>query len=160
MLFISLFESIGLNPIILIYKGHANIACWLENKNFPEIIQDDAGLITSKMKNGINEIVCFESTAVCKENNAGFEDASRNAYEMLYRESEFEFAIDVKRARMSGVMPLPIISKKEDGTLDFNNVKLINLESSNDDLIELIKIEKNIIIIILMKIGEILIITI
>ena len=108
-------ESVGLHPLLLLQRGHIFAGVWLENVTFPEAVQDDAALVTKRLTDGINEIAVVECTALVSGKNISFEAASAAAIQHLNNPKHFEHIIDVSRARLSGVRPLPLRIHNEQG---------------------------------------------
>ncbi|MBR4221284.1 MAG: DUF4011 domain-containing protein, partial [Victivallales bacterium] len=105
LLFASVMEQCGLHPVILIQEKHAYIGCHLVDRYFPEMPLDDLQTIR-KLADG-DEFVVIETTLVTK--NATFSEAEAVAKsEHLNIDKEFKCAIDVVRARLSGIHPLPL----------------------------------------------------
>ncbi len=111
----SCLEAIGLHPILLLKKGHIFAGAWLEDNSFPETIQDDISFVTKRLAEGLNELVVFECTALTSGRNMSFDDAVASAKKQLIDVNSFEFILDVSRARLSGVAPIPQRIKTEAG---------------------------------------------
>lgn len=118
LLYAACLEAIDLNPIIIVTKGHAFIGCWLHQDRFPQIINEDKTAITKRFAKGISEIVVVESTSVCKGSNINFNQAIDLAEASLIERDDFLLSIDIKRARSSGIKPLPL---KIDDSLDLEH---------------------------------------
>ena len=105
ILFASVMESCGLHPVIMLQSGHAYIGCHLEERYFPDIPMDD--LQTIRKLADLDEFLVIETTMVT--GNATFAEAEAAArMDHLNIDGEFECAIDVIRARYSGIRPLPL----------------------------------------------------
>ena len=105
LLFASVMEQCGLHPVILIQEKHAYIGCHLVERYFPEMPLDD--LQTIRKLVDVDEFIVIETTLVTK--NATFSEAEATARtEHLNIDKEFKCAIDVVRARLSGIHPLPL----------------------------------------------------
>lgn len=113
LLFTALLESVGLNPLIIITKGHAFVGVWLEDKRMDTIINYDQAAISKRIAPGINEIAIIEMTMLCKGNTINFRDAVHSAEMQLNNAKDFIMAIDVKSARAWGVHPLPLGNNQE-----------------------------------------------
>lgn len=107
LLYAACLEAAGLHPIIIITPGHAFTAFWLDDLTFPEIIGDDASVITKRLAGGVSEIAAVETTLICAGQNAGFDDARAKAESELSGIGAADCIIDVCRARLSGITPLP-----------------------------------------------------
>ena len=115
LLFASVLEALGLNPILILQSGHAFAGVWLEKLTFPEPIQDDVSLMTKRLAEGINELVVFECTDCVKGASVKFDDSRKSAEGRLYSTEAFECLIDIARARLSGIRPMPLRVKTEHG---------------------------------------------
>ena len=116
LLYASALEAIGLHPLLILMKGHIFAGVWLEEMSFPETVQDDASLITKRLADGVNEIAVVECTALAaKEETVPFDDAQKAAGKQLADISSVLFFIDVSRARLSGVKPIPMRIPTENG---------------------------------------------
>lgn len=120
ILLASCLEAVRLNPIIIFIKGHAFVGCWLEDQCFTECIQDDISMISKRIADGINEICLVESTCYVNQEKIKFDNAVR-AGESNLSEEVFEFAVDVKRTRGSGIRPIPLRKKDSSGELFYDD---------------------------------------
>lgn len=108
LLYGSCLESIGLNPILIIKPGHVFAGFWLEDYSFPESVMDDASFITKRLASGINKIGVVECTLCVSGKHSKFDEACKVAEGELIGEDSVDCIIDIKRARLSGISPLPI----------------------------------------------------
>ena len=115
LLYASCLEAIGLNPLLIIKNEHIFAGLWLEDLSFSEAVQDDPALITKRLSDGINEIEIVECTAIVSGKNMSFDDASHAARQQLNGSEPLEYIIDVHRARVSGIRPLPLRVRVADG---------------------------------------------
>lgn len=107
LLFAAAFEAAGLNPVLLLFEGHAAVAVWLRWRTLPEPVCRDPMEVRKAVAAG--EMMVFETTGVTRRpvmRIAQAEDALRARLEES-REREFRVAIDVRRLRDGGIMPLP-----------------------------------------------------
>lgn len=115
LLYAACLEAVGLNPILILKNGHIFSGVWLEDLSFPEAVQDDASLITKRLANGVNEIAVIETTLLTSGKNATFDDARQAAEQEMLGQAPVEYIIDVARARLSGISPLPLRVHTEQG---------------------------------------------
>ena len=108
-------EAIGLHPLLILKAGHAFAGVWLEELSFPETVQDDASLITKRLASGVNEIAVVETTLFVAGQHYSFDEARAAAEQHLVGENPVEYIIDVARARLSGISPLPMRIHTETG---------------------------------------------
>ncbi|HRU98082.1 MAG TPA: DUF4011 domain-containing protein [Ruminococcus sp.] len=107
VLYCTCLENIGLNPLILLVRGHAFAGCWLSNETFPDCLQYDVSAITKRIAKGINAISLVECTEFVAGRSVDFDDSESHAAAYLSDPAEFLFAIDVIRTRSSGIRPMP-----------------------------------------------------
>lgn len=101
-------EAAGLHPLLVLRTGHIFCGLWLEDLTFPESIQDDASLLTKRLASGINEIAVVECTAMSAGKDMSFDSAQADARNQLTGTDPIVYILDVTRARLSGVKPLPV----------------------------------------------------
>ena len=107
MLMASCLESIGLNTLLVLTKGHMMLGCWLVDKRYPQIMCDDVSFLSKSVADGISEIVLVETTMVT-QNGVSFEQAVTAAEDLIHNKpDDFLAAIDVKTCRLNGIRPIP-----------------------------------------------------
>ena len=106
LLYAACLESVGLHPLLILSPGHIFTGLWLEDQMFPECIQDDVSLITKRLASGVSEIAVVETTAVTSGQDRTFDDARRMG-ELNLTTQRVEYILDIHRARMSRIRPLP-----------------------------------------------------
>lgn len=106
LLYASCLEAVGLHPLLITTVGHIFTGVWLEDRMFPECVQDDYSLITKRLASGVNEITVVETTCLTTGKDVSF-DRARTIGEQNFTTQQVEYIIDVHRARMSHVLPLP-----------------------------------------------------
>ena len=107
LLYASCLEAIGLNALIVITQGHAFAGAWLVPETFPDPTIDDVSLLTKRTAEGIYDITLVETTCMNMGHSSDFDDAVKKANGKLADGNNFLLAIDIKRARYSGVRPIP-----------------------------------------------------
>ena len=107
LLYASCLEAIGLNALIIITQGHAFAGAWLVPETFPDPTIDDVSLLTNRTAEGIYDITLVETTCMNMGHSSDFDDAVKKANGKLTDGNSFILAIDVKRARHSGIRPIP-----------------------------------------------------
>lgn len=115
LLYASCLEAVGINPLLVITKGHAFAGGWLVNDCFPDSVNDDPSLITKRAADGINEIAVVEATCMNAGKQNSFDEAVRFAGNHFVKADDFILFIDVKRARFGGIRPLPLRTRTHDG---------------------------------------------
>lgn len=105
MLLASCLEQAGLNSVVLMKKGHAWVGCWLINTTFPTPTFDDGQAVRKRIASG--ELIAFETTVLTHRPAVSLRAACELGLEHLQQEEDFLFAIDIKRARIEQIRPLP-----------------------------------------------------
>lgn len=115
LLYVACLEAMGLNPIMVMMKGHIFAGVWLVEESFSDMLVDDPSQLEKRMSRGIHEIAVVECTAMCAGKSRRFDDAVTLAEYHVSDYGNFVFAIDVKRARSMGIRPLPVRVKLTGG---------------------------------------------
>ncbi len=106
MLLASCLEAAGLNPIILLNDGHAWVGCWLINTSFSTCLTDDVLAVRKRVDAG--EMLVFETTGLGLRPLMSLRLARESGYRHLVDDAaKFSVAIDVRRARIERINPLP-----------------------------------------------------
>lgn len=100
----SILESIGINPLIFIIKGHAFAGFWLVDNYQNDIVNLDNAAVTRHIRN--RELLAVECTALVSGAGADFEEACVSAAGKLEDAERFICSVDIKRARRT-ISPLP-----------------------------------------------------
>lgn len=107
-LFASSLEQAGLNPIIVLTKGHAFVGVWLQPQEFSQLIVSEAAAVRKRIE--LQELIVFETTLVTQSPPASFSVAI-NAGNKQLRDEDFIMAIDIRRARMRKIRPLGFVDQ-------------------------------------------------
>ena len=111
LLFAACCERAGLHPLVLMHEGHAYAGCWLEERTFPDAADEGADALQQCRKLETEHLITvFETTIVASEAPGQLGDAERVARQHLHTERPFRLALDVRRARIARIVPLPIPS--------------------------------------------------
>lgn len=107
MLLCSCLEQAGLNPVVLLKKGHSWVACWLVDTSLQSPTLDDGQALRKRVEAG--EMIAIETTLMAQHANGPVSAAVKRGGELLGEEhqADFDLAIDVKRARGHRILPLP-----------------------------------------------------
>ena len=108
VLFAACCEAAGLHPLIVFTKNHAFPGVWLVEESFSESLQDDVTLLNKRIVSGVDEICVVESTSFTSGVNSSFHEAVKSAENELSNIDHFHFFIDIHRARISQIRPLPL----------------------------------------------------
>jgi len=108
LMFAAALEQMGLNPIVLLTKGHAFVGCWLIPQEFGTLISDDVVAVRKRI--ALGELVVFETTLVTNKPPPSFSQAVEEGARQIApeREQDFILALDLRRARMQRLRPLAL----------------------------------------------------
>ena len=111
----SCLEQAGLNPLVLIVKGHAFAGVWLKDECFQEPATDEPLRIRKRVD--LNEICVFDPTCATTRPPPGFNIAVQEGKHRLDNPADFLCAIDIRRARHGRIRPLPELVPRKDAVL-------------------------------------------
>ena len=104
-LYAAALESIGLNPVVFIVRGHAFAGFWLYDTWQPDIVSWDSSEFTRMIRNKAFRAV--ECTMFTNGFVRPFEDACAQALLRLEDMDHFICAVDVRAARGT-ILPMPV----------------------------------------------------
>ena len=107
LLMCSCLEAVGLNPLLIMQDDHAFVGCWLVQDMFIDSVNDDPSVITKRIAEGINEIILVETTSANEGDKVSFNEAVITANDQIKSIEKFSFVLDIARARLMGVQPIP-----------------------------------------------------
>ena len=107
LLFAACIEQAGMNPLIVVIRGHSFVGCWLQNEQFADVVIDDPAALRNRIR--LKEMLVFESTLVTQRPASVFTAALEYANKLLAESNDgrFVMAVDVRRARMQRIRPVP-----------------------------------------------------
>lgn len=108
LLFAAALEQAGLNPVLLMTKGHAFAGVWLQPQEFAQVLNEDASSVRKRIE--LQELLVFETTLATQSPAPGFSHAVGVAKRQL-TDDDFVMAVDLRRARMQKVRPLTVTAK-------------------------------------------------
>ena len=113
VLFAACLEAVGLRPLIVLMKGHAFVGLWLSTVDAGTSVLQDLPGIRNRLK--LDDLKVFETTLTTGLRKATFSTACERGEANLNLvdddgESEFREIIDVHRARLRRILPLPSAS--------------------------------------------------
>lgn len=109
LLFAATLEQAGLNPMLVLTRGHAFTGVWLQPVEFTTLITDEAAALRRRID--VQELVVFETTLATQAPAPSFSQAVKTAVRSLAENAPdaFESAIDIRRARMQKIRPLSLV---------------------------------------------------
>jgi hypothetical protein len=108
LLFAAALEQAGLNPILLLTRGHAFVGLWLQPQEFAQLITDDVSAVRKRI--ALNDLMVFETTLATQKPAPSFSRAVEEGTRQLAadKEDDFILALDLRRARMQRLRPLAL----------------------------------------------------
>lgn len=133
LLYAAVLEAMGLDPILVMLKGHIFAGVWLKDRSIEELKAGDVVIenreqLTMRIDNGTDEMTFIECTAMCSSKQVNYEEAETIAKQEGLRSDDYWFAIDVKLARIHGINP--IASRMKDG----GDYKIEVSEKTDDEI--------------------------
>ncbi|SDF41710.1 DUF3320 domain-containing protein [Dyella sp. 333MFSha] len=113
LLFAAAIEQAGMNPLVILTRGHAFVGAWLQPQEFSSLITDEASSVRKRIE--LKELVAFETTLSTNAHAPGFSVAVEQAIRQL-NDDDFVMAVDVRRARMQRIRPLALGSGSQPDT--------------------------------------------
>ncbi|MBR0575303.1 DUF3320 domain-containing protein [Proteiniclasticum sp. BAD-10] len=107
LLFASCLEAISLHPLVILVQGHAFLGFWQEEQFFADAVETDLAALTKRTAAGVELIGLLETTDVRTGLSVSFGEAQAHGAAHLLAEKEFLLAVDIHRARVGGIRPLP-----------------------------------------------------
>ncbi|MEY3172245.1 MAG: hypothetical protein RLZZ436_158 [Planctomycetota bacterium] len=106
LLFAAALEAVGLHPVVILQKDHCFVGVWITARTFGRIVEP--GAIEVRKALTARELLLFETTLITSRPAGTFEHACRHAEQQLElsRDADFVAAIDIRRARLSRILPL------------------------------------------------------
>lgn len=115
LLLASLLETIGLHVLIAFSEGVVMVGVWLIPDTFVDAVNDDVSLLSKRLAKGIEELVFVRIKCLFAGCYASFDKAAADATSILSNADKFLMVLDVCRARLSHVRPLPMRVMGEHG---------------------------------------------
>lgn len=115
LLFAAALEQAGLNPLVVLTKGHAFTGVWLQPQEFAQILVEDASAVRKRVE--LQELIVFETTLATRVPSPGFSQAI-DAGKRELTDQNFVMAVDVRRARMQKLRPLSVALQQGAATHD------------------------------------------
>lgn len=108
LLFAAGLEQMGLNPVLILTKGHAFVGCWLIPQEFASLMTDDVVAVRKRV--ALGEMVLFETTLSTSKPAPSFSQAVETASRQIapVHEGDFILALDIRRARMQRLRPVAL----------------------------------------------------
>lgn len=114
LLFAAALEQAGLNPLLVLTKGHAFAGVWLQPIEFASILTDEPAALRRRLD--LDDLLVFETTLATNDPPASFANAIDAARRQLAEtlDGDFEMAVDIRRGRMQRILPLGVALAAQD----------------------------------------------
>ena len=115
LLYAACLEAAGLYPLLLLKNDHIFAGVWLEEMTFQDAVKDDPSLVSKRMADGIGEIAVVECTGAAAGKRLTFDEAQTAAASEMVGDDPVRLVVDVHRARLAGIRPLPLRVQSDQG---------------------------------------------
>ncbi len=99
-------ESAGLNPVIVYGDKQVAVGVWLYSGCFQDICSDDVELLSGYVSDGINNLSCFDADDLFSDKTVAY-STSENHFLQKVQNGDYDKILDIKRARLNRLTPLP-----------------------------------------------------
>jgi very-short-patch-repair endonuclease len=108
LLYAALLEQAGLNPLVVLTRGHAFVGLWLRAEEFSTAVVDDMQVL--RKRRDLEDLIFVETTALTATPPMRFAEAVKLAARHIDEEATepLEIAVDIRRARAMGITPLDL----------------------------------------------------
>ncbi len=110
----SCLESMGLHPILVFGDKEVTAGVWLYDSCFLDTVSDDMQRLDAYIAEGINNVSCFDVEDLFSDKNAAY-STSEGHFRQKLQSGYYDRYVDVRRCRMSHVLPLPLRAKSVRG---------------------------------------------
>ena len=108
-------ESLGLHPVLIFGESEITCGVWLYDSCFLDTVSDDMGRISAYVSDGINNLSCFDVEDLFSDKNAAYSTSEAHFKQKLDAGYYFERCVDVRRCRISHILPLPLRARNLKG---------------------------------------------
>ncbi len=108
LFFAACLEQAGLDPLVVLTRGHALVGLWLQRTEFADALIDDAQVL--RKRRDLQDLVLVETTYLTQGLAGRFAAAVERGGSQVDdgAPAPMELAIDVRRARMRRIRPLDL----------------------------------------------------
>ena len=120
-------ENLGLHPVLVLGEKQVTCGVWLYDSCFMDTVSDDMEKLLAYVSDGINNISCFDVEDLFVDKNASYSTSELHFRQKMEDGAYFERLVDVRRCRLSNIMPLPMRAQGVKG------YEILTEESSSPD---------------------------
>ena len=106
LLYASMCEAVGLNPLIVVMNGHVFNAIWLDDYHYPNSVSDNLTVLTNDCSSTDRRMVLVDPTCAASGSDINFASSLNQAQSEL-ASMAFSWVLDIKSARIDYILPLP-----------------------------------------------------
>ena len=114
LLVCSCLESMGLHPLLVLGEKEITCGVWLYDNCFMDTSSDDTARLNAYVSDGINNVSCFDVFDLFSDKNAAYTTSEMHFRQKL-EEGRYDCYVDVRRCRLSHIMPMPLRAKSVKG---------------------------------------------
>lgn len=104
----SCLESMGLHSVLVFGAKEITCGVWLYDNCFLDTVSDDVERLSAYVADGINNLAFFDVEDVFADKNVSYSTSETHFKEKLQAGGYYERYVDVRRCRVSKVLPLPL----------------------------------------------------
>lgn len=141
LLFSSVLENLNFNPLLIFIDNKIYVGSWLKNDINNEVLNYDITALSKRVSEGVSLICIFNPLCACKTNYKNFIESENIALNDLQSIDEQFLMVDIKRARLMGIKPLPIrvikdgkyvvTSEEENKSIEYTMPEKLNILNFN-----------------------------
>lgn len=102
----SVLESAGFNPVLIYGEKRVSVGVWLYDSCFQDVVSDDIERLANYLTDGINNLSCFDVDDLFGDKTVAY-STSETHFSRKVESGDFDKILDVKRARLTSITPLP-----------------------------------------------------
>ena len=107
-------ENMGLNPVLVFGEREITCGVWLYESCFLDTVFDDIPRLGAYVSDGINNLSCFDVEDLFGDKNFAYTTSEAHFKEKA-EAGRYERYVDVRRCRISHVLPLPLRARNLKG---------------------------------------------
>jgi hypothetical protein len=109
LLFASVCEAVGLDPILVVMNGHAFAGCWLEENKRLNAREENSSVLLDAASKGSDYLRLINCVDFVASSSIDTQQSFENGRKRL-EETPFRYALDVQACRKEGILPVPSLN--------------------------------------------------
>lgn len=106
LLYASMCEAVGLNPLIVVMNGHVFNGVWLDDYHYPNAVSDNLTVLTNDCSSTDRRMILVDPSCAASGSDINFASSLNQAQSEL-ASMPFSWVLDIKSARIDYILPLP-----------------------------------------------------